>query len=620
VLETARQALSAPVPHAAAPEPSAASHCAALELLVPARSRTRESELALERTLRLAVPAEVSILGGGCDGLAADLVFEAAGVATTCHYAAARRLARGQRQHSQGSRGALALQRCDAGLAAGAVLAAQRVRLKLRGDGDGSWRARVVLQQAESCAVPQCDAASADDGNRCTADLCDPAVGVRHEPSPPGTSCADADVCNGSEVCDGAGHCLPGAALRCDDGSACNGVEVCDAVQGCLPGTPVAVDDANPCTLDTCDRSGGVRHDAVADGSVCGELLAVPGRFEDAGGIIVACSAGAACFSGSCVAGACDYPPRIVSEPLTHALLGGAELPPEILNLRPWSVVRYPLPAHPETSWTLDASGTRALQASNGEPTILLSDFAVRDVRITGSWRVLANDDDDFIGVVFGFRDEQHFYLFDWKRAGQEELLAEQGMSVKLVAADSALSQPDLAATAGNPPRTQLLYHNDIAWSPRVSYEFELQIHPGRFGIQVRQDGALLASIALRDETYLSGKFGFYNYSQGGVEYSAVRHDSAPADYAYDVDAIDPDGDPVRYTLEQGPVGMVIDADTGLVKWAPSSADIGPHDVAVRAQDVHGPSHTQSYTLFVDEAAAACTERPDAAPCGDGAP
>ena len=37
--------------------------------------------------------------------------------------------------------------------------------------------------------------------------------------------------------------------------------------------------------------------------------------------------------------------------------------------------------------------------------------------------------------------------------------------------------------------------------------------------------------------------------------------------YTYDVDAIDPDGDPLTYTLALSPVGMTIDPDTGLITW-----------------------------------------------------
>ena len=82
-----------------------------------------------------------------------------------------------------------------------------------------------------------------DDGNPCTIDSCDPMLGAVHAPAPAGTSCADADLCNGGETCDGAGRCVVGAA-------------------------PV-LDDGDPCTADACYPGVGIVHSPIAG---CGVL------------------------------------------------------------------------------------------------------------------------------------------------------------------------------------------------------------------------------------------------------------------------------------------------------------------------------------------------------------
>ncbi len=69
--------------------------------------------------------------------------------------------------------------------------------------------------------------------------------------------------------------------------------------------------------------------------------------------------------------------------------------------------------------------------------------------------------------------------------------------------------------------------------------------------------------------------------------------------YAYDVDAADPDGDPLTYRLTAGPAGMTIDAATGRIAWTPASAELGTRDVAVRVEDGRGGSAEQRYTLGV---------------------
>jgi N-acetylneuraminic acid mutarotase len=157
---------------------------------------------------------------------------------------------------------------------------------------------------------------SLDDGNACTKDSCDPALGVLHAPLAAGTSCTDGNACNGVEVCDAAGGCLAGTVPTVDDGNpctadscsaqlgvshvavangtscgdsnVCNGAEICQS-GSCTPGTALAVDDGNPCTTDTCDPVAGVKHTAVANGTACPDGNA--------------CNGAELCTSGACTAG-----------------------------------------------------------------------------------------------------------------------------------------------------------------------------------------------------------------------------------------------------------------------------------------------------------------------------
>ncbi len=158
---------------------------------------------------------------------------------------------------------------------------------------------------------------SVDDGNVCTSDACDPALGVTHIPIATGTSCSDGDVCNGAEACNTAGICAPGTPLTvddgnpcttdscnptsgvshapvsagtiCSDGNACNGLEACNGSGGCMPGTPPTIDDSDPCTVDSCDGQG-VHHAPAPVGTSC----------EPGGNV---CNGGKTCnASGACVA------------------------------------------------------------------------------------------------------------------------------------------------------------------------------------------------------------------------------------------------------------------------------------------------------------------------------
>ena len=69
--------------------------------------------------------------------------------------------------------------------------------------------------------------------------------------------------------------------------------------------------------------------------------------------------------------------------------------------------------------------------------------------------------------------------------------------------------------------------------------------------------------------------------------------------YQYQVEAIDPDLDPINYALVDGPIGMQVDADTGLISWSPTAEQVGTHTVIITADDGRGGTATQEYQLRV---------------------
>ena len=68
--------------------------------------------------------------------------------------------------------------------------------------------------------------------------------------------------------------------------------------------------------------------------------------------------------------------------------------------------------------------------------------------------------------------------------------------------------------------------------------------------------------------------------------------------YQYDVDATDPDGDTILYSLAQWPGNMTIDASTGLISWTPSIGQ-GDITIAVYASDPSGAFAQQIWTINV---------------------
>jgi RHS repeat-associated protein len=70
--------------------------------------------------------------------------------------------------------------------------------------------------------------------------------------------------------------------------------------------------------------------------------------------------------------------------------------------------------------------------------------------------------------------------------------------------------------------------------------------------------------------------------------------------YTYAALAADPDpGDLLTFSLPTAPAGMTLDATTGLIRWTPTPAQLGRHDVVVRVHDARGTFALQGYAVQV---------------------
>lgn len=185
----------------------------------------------------------------------------------------------------------------------------------------------------------------------------------------------------------------------------------------------------------------------------------------------------------------------------------------------------------PAPNWQVDVTNTSVTQITNAKPTLFLSDIECNNNKIDGSFSVDDNTGDDFIGFVFGFKDTGHYYLFDWKQADQTHAsygVAKSGMSVKLVNTNSSIKDTDLWLTSGN-NKVKVLYHNNIAYEDKTEYNFTLVFtDKGAFNIVIKKDNVVLDNITINDNTYTSGKFGFYNFAQGMVTYKGFAFGELP--------------------------------------------------------------------------------------------
>src|SRR5207253_591813 len=69
--------------------------------------------------------------------------------------------------------------------------------------------------------------------------------------------------------------------------------------------------------------------------------------------------------------------------------------------------------------------------------------------------------------------------------------------------------------------------------------------------------------------------------------------------FAYDALGMDPDNDPLIWSLTVKPFGMSIDPGSGAIRWTPTSEDLGDVPVTVRLMDVYGAVDFQSFKVTV---------------------
>ena len=101
----------------------------------------------------------------------------------------------------------------------------------------------------------------------------------------------------------------------------------------------------------------------------------------------------------------------------------------------------------------------------------------------------------------------------------------------------------------------------------------------------------------------LNDDSGFLIKSNGGDGLFAISdHRFAAQDgtaYRYQVTASDPEDDPLAYRIAAAPSGMWIDEKTGLIRWTPTSDQVGDHQVKVLVEDGNSGIAEQTFTVCV---------------------
>jgi hypothetical protein len=191
-----------------------------------------------------------------------------------------------------------------------------------------------------------------------------------------------------------------------------------------------------------------------------------------------------------------------------------------------------------------------------------------------------------------------------------------QSFSIDVAAVNHA---PAITSTAVTAATEDTLYSYDVTASdtdPGDTLTFSLDDAPS--GMTVNSASGLIQwtptngqvgsnSVTVRVED-AAGAFDTQSFSvtvantndAPSITSTPVTTATEDAPYSYDVQASDPDvGDTLTFSLVVSPTGMSINSSTGMIAWTPTSTEIGPNSVTVRAQDNGGLMDQQEFTISV---------------------
>ena len=137
-----------------------------------------------------------------------------------------------------------------------------------------------------------------------------------------------------------------------------------------------------------------------------------------------------------------------------------------------------------------------------------------------------------------------------------------------------------------------------ITWVPDLSQAGEHAVE-----VLVKDGESLEGGLNDFQEFTVSVTVGPPNHAPHILDHPPVIQATVGEPYRYNVDAIDPNRDPVNYFLAIGPEGMTIEQETGVVSWVPDASQVGDHVVQVVATDGEslegGLNDTTTYTVSV---------------------
>lgn len=200
------------------------------------------------------------------------------------------------------------------------------------------------------------------------------------------------------------------------------------------------------------------------------------------------------------------------------------------VDFNEWQVL-----GNPYGQWFILNNSTVMENGDAQPPTFFVSPYQMINVRITGTMKVNYHNDDDYVGIVFGYQapvtsspdNYYHFILFDWKNGEgyYENIFANEGMTLSRVNMQMSYEQTWLYfwGHTNKPGEFEVLakkYGSNWGWEYNIEYDYELTYTASRIIIAI--DGDTVFNVP---GCFEPGYFGFYSFSQQNSVFSNFNYE-----------------------------------------------------------------------------------------------
>ncbi|XP_062539279.1 cartilage oligomeric matrix protein-like [Armigeres subalbatus] len=198
--------------------------------------------------------------------------------------------------------------------------------------------------------------------------------------------------------------------------------------------------------------------------------------------------------------------------------------------------------------WEIRNKGAEIFQKFNSDPGLAIGRDRLQGVDFEGTFYVTDQEDDDFVGFVFGYVNNRKFYMASWKKDNQDyweshpfSASATSGILLKLVNSSTGPGtylRNSLWHDESVYSQTKLLWQDPVSkgWLPNTSYRWKLLHRPSigliRFrlykGSHMEADSGNIFDYAIK-----GGRLGVYCFSQEEITWSNLMYrcnDNYPKD------------------------------------------------------------------------------------------